>query len=127
MADNLTDVAENLALDWLTGTGSPIRPSGLTVRLMTVPGSDSSTGTEVTGGSYDEQSVTFTTAASGAATNTADLTFSGMPATTVVGLEVWDSAGTPRRIWWGPLAASKNTNDGDDFVIAAGALSLSLG
>lgn len=126
MAGNITDAAELLMLDWINNVGSPTRPPGLSVRLMTANGSDSSAGTEVTGGSYTAQSVTFSAASAGAASNTADLNFTSMPATTVVGLEVWDTSGTPRRIWYGALSASKTTNSGDTFTIAAGQLSLSL-
>lgn len=126
MSGNLTDTAENLVLDWINDVGSPTRPPGMSVRLMTANGSDSSAGTEVTGGSYAAQSATFTTASSGATSNSADLTYTSMPACTVTGLEVWDTSGSPRRIWYGALTASKTVNSGDTFVIAAGDLDLSI-
>lgn len=127
MADNLTDDAENLALDWINGVGTPTRPTTpLKVRLMTANGSDSAAGTEASGGSYASQSVTFTAASSGASSNNADVSFTDMPATTIVGLEVWDSAGTPVRIWYGALTANKTTNAGDTFTIATGDLDVSL-
>lgn len=127
MSGNLTDAAELLVLDWVNGVGTPTRPTApLKVRLMTANGSDSAAGTEVAGGSYTAQSVTLGAASAGAATNTADVTFTGMPAVTVVGLEVWDSAGSPVRLWYGPLTASKTTNAGDTFVVPAGSLTMSL-
>lgn len=91
---------------------------------MTANGSDSAAGTEVTGGSYASQSVTFTTAASGESHNNADIVFTSMPAATVVGVEVWDSAGTPVRIWYGALTANKTTNSGDTFTITTSSLSV---
>lgn len=127
MADNLTDTAENRTLDWLT-QNSPTAPTGaLKVRLMTANGSDSAAGTEVTGGSYASQTVTFGAASGGATSNSGALTYTGMPACTVVGVEIWDSAGTPIRWWHGALAASKTINAGDTFTIPAGDLDLSLG
>jgi hypothetical protein len=45
-----------------------------------------------------------------------------MPAATVVGVEVWDTAGTPVRLWYGPLTASRTVSAGDDFKLAAGEL-----
>lgn len=127
MADNLTDTAENRTLDWLT-QNSPTAPTGaLKVRLMTANGSDSAAGTEVTGGSYAPQTVTFGAASGGATSNSGALTYTGMPACTVVGVEIWDSAGTPIRWWHGALAASKTINAGDTFTIPAGDLDLSLG
>jgi hypothetical protein len=57
------------------------------------------------------------------------LTFAGMPAVAspgVQGIELWDSAGTPKRKWWGPLAASVITNLGDTVSIASGSLNVVL-
>ncbi|MFF9279534.1 phage tail fiber protein [Streptomyces griseosporeus] len=127
MADNLTDVAENRGLDWLTGNSpaAPVLP--LKVALVTANGSDSAPGTEVSGGSYARLNVAFAAASGGATSNLADLVWTGMPAATVVGIEIWDSAGTPVRWWWGPLTASKTLASGDEFKLAAGDIDLTLG
>lgn len=121
---SLTDTAENRSLDWLTGnsTTAPVLP--LKAALVTAVGSDSTAGTEVTGGSYARQTVAFGAAASGATTNTGDAVFAGMPACTVVGVEVWDSAGTPQR-WWHMAVTSKSYDAGDTCTIKAGDLDLS--
>ncbi len=127
MADNLTDAAENLALDWLNVVGSPTRPtSPLKVALLTAAGNETSAGTEVTGGSYARQNVTFGAASSGASANTNLIEFTDMPAATVVALAVYDSAGSPFRIWHGALTAPKTVNAGDVFRIAIGDLDVSL-
>lgn len=127
MADNLTDVAEVRALDWLTGNTVTAPALPLKIALVTVSGSDSTAGTEVTGGSYTRQAAAFSAAASGATANTADILYTGMPACTVVGLEIWDSAGTPVRWWHAPLTASKTLAAGDEFKLAAGDVDLLLG
>lgn len=121
---SLTDGAENRTLDWLAGhpTTAPTLP--LTLALMTVIGSDASAGTEVVGGSYARQTLTLTTAASGAMSNSADITFAGMPACTVVGFEIWDSAGTPFRWWWGATSSNVAVTAGASFVVATGTLPL---
>jgi hypothetical protein len=122
VAGNLTDTAENLAMDWLMGTGTPTRPTTpLKLALMTTGGSDSANGTEVTGGSYVRQTLTVGASAGGAVANTADVTFAGMPACTVVATEVWNSDGTVR-IWQGPLAASKSPGSGDTVKFLTGEL-----
>ncbi|MEW1959765.1 hypothetical protein [Kineococcus sp. NPDC059986] len=127
MANNLTTVALNLLLDLASGkTSAAPFTTPTKVALVTAAGSASANGTEVTGGSYARQNVTMNSAASGAATNSAAVSFTNMPAATVVGVEIWDSAATPKRIWFGPLSASKTTAAGDTFTIAAGSLSLSL-
>ena len=126
MAGSFTDAAELLALDWVHGVGTPTRPTTpLKVCLLTAMGSDSAAGTEVTGGSYARQSVTLSAAASGATSNSADVTFASMPACTVVGIEIWDSAGSVR-LWSMTLTASKVVNSGDTFTLASGLIALSL-
>lgn len=130
MADNLTDVAEARALNWLTGNSTTAPTAPLMVRLMTANGSDSTPGTEVTnagGSTYTPQSVTFSAAVgTGSSSNSADVVFTNMPAATIVGIEIWDSAGTPFRWWWGAAAASKTTNLGDTLRIVAGQLTLTM-
>jgi hypothetical protein len=132
MADNLTDTAENRALDWLfVPAQTPTRPTGpMMVRLISgAGGSDSAAGTEVAnagGSTYAAQSVVFGAAASGAISNTGAVTFTNMPAITVTGLELWDSFGTPVRLAYGALTASKTTNLGDTFTIAIGDLDFTL-
>lgn len=124
---NLTNTAEDLMLNWVTGVGNPTRPTApIMVALVTVLGSDSSAGTEVVGGSYARQNANLGTASGGVQTNTAEIRFTNMPAVTVVGVNLYDSSGSPVRLWWGPLAANKVVNAGDDFVIPAGDLDLTL-
>ncbi|MFF7308159.1 hypothetical protein [Streptomyces sp. NPDC008137] len=127
MADNLTGTAENLTLDWVLGVGTPTRPTTpLQVALVTANGSDTAAGTEVTGGSYARQDLAVAAAVSGATSNSADLVWTGMPAATVVGVEVWDSAGTPVRLWYGPLNDPRTVAAGDELRLVAGSLGLSM-
>jgi hypothetical protein len=123
---SLTDTAENRALDWLTMNSTTAPTTGLSCRLMTANGSDSAAGTEVVGGSYAAQDVAFGAASSGATSNSGALTYTAMPACTVVGVEIWDKHGTPVRWWWGALTASKAVGAGDTFTIAAGDLDLTM-
>src|SRR4051812_33642645 len=124
MADNLPDAIENLVLEWLFSTRTATRPTATTLklRLMTANGSDSAAGTELgTSGGYTAggATVVFGTAASGGSiATTADVTWTNMPATTIVGVEIWDTAGTPVRLAYGALSANKTTNSGDTFTIA---------
>lgn len=95
-------------------------------RLMTANGSATSAGTEVSGGSYAPQTIAFASASGGAAANSGTVNYTGMPAATIVGLELWDNAGTPRRQWWGALSASKTTNSGDTFSFAASSVTCTI-
>lgn len=130
MADNLTDATENLALNFLFNNQTATRPTlPLKLRLMTANGSDSSAGTELgTSGGYTAggSNVVFAAAASGQVASNADVSWTNMPAATIVGVEVWDSAGSPVRLAYGALGANKTTNSGDTFTVASGALTISL-
>ncbi len=128
-AANLID--GSLATAAFVASTAPLRS-----RFMTANGTGTANGTELaTSGGYTSgtgaPSVTFAGASAAgtsasAATNAA-VTVSNMPATTVVGIELWDSAGTPARKWYGALTASKTTNAGDIFSISSGALTAALG
>lgn len=100
----------------------------LKLRLVTANGSATSAGTAVSGGSYTDQDITaaVATASGGATSNSGVITFTGMPAVTIVGVEIWDSASTPIRKWYGALTASKTTAIGDSISFAVGALTLSI-
>lgn len=127
ISDNLSNTAENLSLDWILGVGTPTRPTApLQVALVTANGTDTAAGTEVAGGSYARQNLSVGAAVSGATSNSADLVFAGMPAATVVGVEIWDSAGAPVRLWYGALTASRTVAAGDELRLTAGSLSLSI-
>src|SRR4051794_12622137 len=85
-------------------TGASVRLSTgpMHVRLMTANGSATANGTELsTSGGYTSgtgaPTVTFAAASTttGQAASNAAVTVTNMPAATVVGIEVWDSAGTP--------------------------------
>lgn len=121
---NLTDGAETRVLQWLLGQATTAPTLPLRVRLMTANGSDGAAGTEVTGGTYAPVSLSAAAVAAGVSSNDAILRWEGIPnPTTVVGLEVWDSAGTPFRWWHGALSVSKTITDGV-FEIAIGDLDL---
>lgn len=113
-------------MDWILGLTSTAPTTPVKVALVTANGSDTAAGTEVTGGGYARQSLSVGASVSGATSNSADLVFTNMPAATVVGVEVWDSAGTPVRLWYGALTASRTVAAGDELRLVAGALTFSM-
>ena len=126
MADNLPNTIENELLDALVGTSTYSITGATKLRLMTANGDDASAGTEVTGGSYTPQTIAFTSAASGAIENNASISFTGMPACTVVGIEIYDSAGTAKRLLYGALTTSRTVTAGDTVQFASGAIDITL-
>lgn len=99
------------------------------LRLMTANGTGTSAGTQVSGGSYAPANLTTalgSNAAAGSISNTAVINYTAMPAVTVTGVEVWNSAGTPVRKWFGALTTSQTTNSGDTVSFAAGTITVTL-
>lgn len=102
------------------------------LRLMNSTGATPTatvTGTEVTGGSYVALGQSLNAAlpatpTAGSISNTSAINYTGMPAVTVNAVEIWDSAGTPKRKWFGTIT-SKTTNAGDTLSFAAGAITIS--
>lgn len=121
-------------VDGSLGTAAFVATTGpLRCRFMTANGSGTANGTELsTSGGYTSgtgaPSLTFASANTSTATAASNsaVNVTNMPAATIVGVELWDSAGTPKRKWWGALAASKTTNSGDTFSIASGSLTAAL-
>ena len=126
MADNLPNVIENQLLDALVGTTAYTVTTPIKLALVTTNGDDATAGTQVTGGSYARQTITFGAASAGAIANSAAISFAGMPAATVVGIELYDNAGTPKRLAYGPLTTSRSVAAGDTVQFAISAISLSL-
>ncbi len=123
----LPDTMENMLLDGVLGTASYVATTTpVKARLMTTNGNDSTNGTQVVGGSYVAQTVTFAAASGGATANSGALNYTGMPACTVTGIELWDSAGTPKRLFWGALPTPKVVNAGDTFQVAAGQITAAI-
>lgn len=129
---SLDQTFSNRLLDASTAGGTFTATTGPgTCRLMTANGTNTTNGTELaTSGGYTAgtgaPSVTFAAASAGSKASSVAVTVTNMPATTINGVELWDSAATPIRLWWGALTAPKTTNSGDTFTIASGSLTLAM-
>ena len=126
MANNLTNAAENLILDHFLGVANYAFDSTIFVGHYTVAPTDSTSGTEVTGGSYVRKAVTFASASAGATSNTTDIDFTGMPAATTVAIAVHTAVTAGTMLMYGTLTTNKTTDAGDTLRIAAGDLDISI-
>lgn len=150
----LTDFMENKLLDWLlraqaigiTGAsaGAGSGPTTLYVGLLTTTPTDSSAGTEVSGGSYARVAVTSATTAwnntqgntTGASTgidgtveNAGTITFPAPTANwgTVTGFGVYDASSGGNLLVYAALTSSKTVNNGDAAPsFSAGALTIQI-
>lgn len=101
------------------------------IRYMTAVGSATANGTElVTSGGYTSgtgaPTATYAAAATGSQATNAIVSTTNMPATTINGIEVWDSNATPKRQELGNLTAAKTTASGDTLSFASAAISSAL-
>lgn len=126
-----SNYAENLVLNWLLTTNSATRPTTWYVGLFTTDPTDAGTGTEVSGGSYARQSVTFNSAMGTNPTytdNTATLTWPTATANwgTVGWIGVFDNVSGGNLLIHGALTTSKAVGNGDTFQILANNLIINL-
>jgi|SRR5882672_3230832 len=124
---NLVIVEANALLAGSSGQAAyPAVTAPIKVALVTATGTAAAAGTEVTGGSYARQTITFAAPSGGSISSNLALNYTNMPACTVTGVDEYDSAGTPVRRWFGNLSASKTVNAGDTFSIASGSYTKTL-
>lgn len=126
----------NEVLTWMhTGAAPTALTAGSRLRIYTAVGNATTEGTQVaTGGSYTGGStatsgiaITWGAAASGTQATNAIASVTSYPRVeTVTAVEVWDSGGTPKRVEWGALAASKTMAIGDTLSFASGAITSAL-
>jgi len=122
-----TDYLENKLLAHTFSNTAYTSPSTVYVALYTVAPTDSTTGTEVTGGAYARQSASFTTTAS-ATTNASAIEYPTATAGygTVVAVAVLDASSGGNMLAFASLDTSKTISTGDVFRIPAGDLDITL-
>lgn len=118
--------ANNLCNGWLGIASYTAVTGAMKLALATATGTATAAGTEVTGGSYARQTIVFSAPSAGATSNNATISFTSMPAVTVTGIDIFDSAGTPIRRAFAALTASKTTASGDTLSFASTAITASL-
>lgn len=126
MAGSITQYLEDKIVDHILGTATYTKPSSVYVALFTVIPTKSTSGTEVTGGSYARQVATFTASSSGLSSNSGNIDFTSMPTCTVVGVGVYDSSTTGNLLFFSPLDTNKSVTAGDTFRIATGDFDISI-
>lgn len=126
----------NKLIDASLGTASLTAFSGAPkVRLTTTAPTATSAGTELTGTGYTAggTATVFASAASGSATGPTSgsgaisWTNGSGSSWSIVGLEIWDQAGTPIRWWFGTFTGQPiSVANGNTFQIAVNGITISL-
>jgi hypothetical protein len=119
---------ENALINAVLRNTSYTSPTTTYLALYTSDPTDADTGTEITGGSYVRQAITFGAPANGTSTNSAAVEFPQATADwgviTYVGIR--DAVTSGNLLFHTALDASKTINNGDVFKITAGNLSVQL-
>lgn len=92
-------------------------PASIEMRLYTSATTDAGGGTEVVGGSYVGQTVTFAVVTDGQVDNSAGVSYVDMPADTITNAALHDESGN--MLLHGPLVAPRTTSAGDTLTFAA--------
>lgn len=123
----------NKVLDLTLGTSAPTMFTGAAkVRLTTTAPTASAAGTELTGTGYTAGGATivFNAASAGSATGPTSViqwTNGSGGSWSIVGLEIWDSAGTALRWHWGTWTGQPiSVPNGAIFQVSAAAITKSL-
>ena len=124
----MSNYLENALINVTLRNTAYTAPTTVYVALYTTDPTDADTGTEVTGGSYARQSVTFGVPSNGTSTNSADITFPTCTLTwgTVSHIGIRDALTSGNLLYYTPLDVSKTISTGDIFKITTGNLSVTL-
>ncbi len=124
----MSNYLENALINAVLRNTQYTSPTTVYVALYTSDPTDADTGTEVSGGSYARQPVTFSAPTDGATENTGQIEFPVATESwgTITHVGIRDASTGGNLLFYGQLAISKLISSGDQFVIKAGDLDISL-
>jgi hypothetical protein len=124
---SFSNTYETNVLTWTFTTSSVTRPTAWYLGLFTTAPGEAGGGTEVSGGSYAREAVTFSVSGD-TATNTAALEFAVATADwgTITHVAVFDASSGGNQIAYAALTTSKTIATGDVLRVPAGDLDITL-
>lgn len=124
----MSNYLENALINATLRNTSYTSPTTVYVALYTTDPTDADTGTEVSGGSYARQAVTFGAPSNGVSTNSASVTFPTATGNwgTITHIGIRDASTAGNLLYHTPLDTSKTVNTSDVFTISSGNLSVTL-
>ncbi len=121
---------ENKILDHVLTATAYSQPSTRYLALFTAnTGLETNSPTsEISGGSYARQAVTFAAASSGSSATNATVTFPAASANwgTITHVAIMDAVSSGNVLFWGAVTTSKTIESGDTFQVTSGNLTISL-
>lgn len=124
----MSNYLENALINATLRNTAYTSPTTVYLGLYTSDPTDADTGTEVSGGSYARQSITFGAPSNGVSTNSAAIEFPQATGSwgTITHVAIRDALTLGNLLYHTPLDASKTIASGDIFRIAIGSLSVTL-
>lgn len=124
---SFSNYLETEVLEWAFTTSGGTRPTAWYLALFTAAPSDTGGGTEVSGGGYARQSVTFTVSGN-TASNNAAIEYPTATANygTVTHIGVFDASSGGNLLAHAALTTSKSIETGDVFRVPSGDLDITL-
>lgn len=131
MSDNLTNFLEGKLLEHLTGKAAYTKPTNTYLGLFTVAPTDSSAGTEVSGGNYERAVLSWGAASGGSIAINANARFPAAGTAsvnwgTIVALGIFDAVTAGNLLVYGSLSAPVTVNSGNSYTVTSGGATLSL-
>ena len=119
---------ENALINAVLRNTSFTSPTTTYLALYTSDPTDADTGTEITGGSYVRQAITFGAPSNGVSTNSSAIEFPQATADwgIISHVAIRDAVTSGNLLFHTALDASKTINNGDIFKITSGNLSVTL-
>jgi len=124
----MSNYLENALINATLRNTSYTSPSVVYLALYTSDPTDADTGTEVSGGSYARQAITFGAPSNGVSTNSAAIEFPQATGNwgTIGWVGIEDALTSGNLLYHTALDASKTISTGDIFRVAIGSLSVTL-
>ena len=124
----MSNYLENAIMNHILRNVAYTPASTLYLSLYTTSPEDNDVGTEVSGGDYARQVITFNAPSNGVCTNSSDVTFPTASAIwgTVTHVGIRDALTSGNLLYHGNLSISKVVSAGDQFKVLSGNLSISI-
>jgi len=124
----ISNYLENVIINHFLRKTPTSSPSAVYLALYTSDPTDADTGTEVSGGSYERQAITFSAPSNGSTSNSSTITFPTATGNwgTLTHVGIRDDSSGGNLLFYGPLATSKTITTGDQFIVNSGNLTVTI-
>jgi len=124
----IANYLENAIVNHFLRNSSVTSPTKVYLALYTSDPTDADTGTEVSGGAYARQAITFSAPSNGSTSNSSTITFPTATANwgTITHMGIRDASSGGNLLFYGPLSVSKTITTGDQFIVNSGNLVVTI-